>query len=383
MVRKCIKMEKIQTILSGQEVLDRIKEQAELPIEMQRYLFFSRKLHDVSVTSRAETETHVYWSYQVKTPRFENDRLFYTSKNNQGATYDKTTRTMKIWFDKKFIELIPDIQDDMVKMFKFDWYSSLSSALKTIMTKSLLNRVIKGKITNPRDLVKAYIKTSSYRTIDIAPETFFKYFNNSNATAPIAVRRHLEYSTNPELSLQRASQYNYTLEDMYRQAAILNEKVNPTWSDKRMAEVHYEWTRRIMELSIKELKPYSYDYNVDSIDFPEGISIINTNLELFEEGTTMKHCVYTNYEYQTRSKNYFVLRYNRNGVRATVGINLHHRYSGDSCDAYIDQMYSIANSAVPNEDREYVENWLANDLVKQWFRNEQKIKNEIPCVDLI
>jgi hypothetical protein len=111
-----------------------------------------------------------------------------------------------------------------------------------------------------------------------------------------------------------------------------------------------------MGMAIKTINPVDYDY--PEIDTPEGITLIKSNLELFEEGTTMKHCVYTNYERFVRSKEYYVFRYDREGVRATVGVKMQEYHP------IIDQMYGIGNTHIDQEHKDYVQEWLNVELTK-------------------
>ena len=66
----------------------------------------------------------------------------------------------------------------------------------------------------------------------------------------------------------------------------------------------------------------------------------------------MKHCVYTNYERSVRNKDYYVFKYDREGVRATVGVRMHGYY------VKIDQMYGIGNTHIDQVHKEYVQKWL-------------------------
>ena len=150
--------------------------------------------------------------------------------------------------------------------------------------------------------------------------------------------------------------YHGELDDLFTQAEMLDRKVNLKWSETRMKEVHAEWTRELMGMAIKSIQPV--DYNYPEIETPEGISLIKSNIELFEEGTTMKHCVYTNYERSVRDKNYYVFRYDRKGVRATVGVKMHDYYP------VIDQMYGPRNTKIDQEHKDYVQQWLKSEYEK-------------------
>jgi hypothetical protein len=253
------------------------------------------------------------------------------------------------------------ILPDIINFFKLDWFSAMSYSLRTLLNKTMLQNMIKGKITNPRDYVKAYLKTSPYKNLDLSPELFYKTFMENEFNSPKGFKKYILYATNPNEGLehvakQRTTRYNGELEDLFSQAEMLDRKVNLKWSETRMKEVHDEWTRELMGMAIKSIQPV--DYNYPEIETPEGISLIKSNIELFEEGTTMKHCVYTNYERSVRNKTYYVFRYDREGVRATVGVKMHEYYP------VIDQMYGPRNTQIDQEHKNYVQQWLKSEYGK-------------------
>lgn len=350
----------IKTVITGQLTLEKMEEFKAMPVEMQRYLFYKGDIYSFTTSSRKETDTHVYWCTSNKVPRFENNRLFYLNSNKAGVTFDKEKKTIKIWFGDSIQKLEGTILSDIIEFFNLDWFKDMSHSLQTLLNKTMLQNMIKGKITNPRDYVKAYLKTSPYKNLDISAELFYKTFNAVDMNSPKAYRKYILYATNPNEGLEHVSRkvnmYYGELVDLFTQAEMLNKKVNLKWSETRMKEVHAEWTRELMGMAIKSIQPV--DYNYPEIETPEGISLIKSNIELFEEGTTMKHCVYTNYERSVRDKNYYVFRYDRKGVRATVGVKMHDYYP------VIDQMYGPRNTKIDQEHKDYVQQWLKSEYEK-------------------
>ena len=350
----------IKTVITGQLTLEKMEEYKAMSPDVQRYLFYKGEIYGFSTTNRKETDTHIYWCNSNRVPRFENNRLFYLNSNKAGVSFDKEKKTIKIWFGNSIQMLEGTILPDIINFFKLDWFDALSYALKTLLNKTMLQNMIKGKITNPRDYIKAYLKTSPYKNLDLSPELFYKTFTNE-PNSPKAYRRYILHASNPIEALefiekQRNTIYNSQLEDLFSQAEMLDRKVNLKWSEARMKEVHAEWTRELMGMAIKSIQPV--DYNYPEIETPEGISLIKSNVELFEEGTVMHHCVYTNYERRVRDKTYYVFKYDREGVRATVGVRMHDYYP------VIDQMYGPRNTQIDQEHKNYVQQWLKSEYGK-------------------
>jgi len=359
-------MEKVEVFYNEQSY-DISLEHLNSSPEMQRYNFHKGKTYPFQYATKKETETHVYWSYTEMKPRFENGRLFYSRNNKYGATFEKKTKKFKIWFGVPIYSMPPIVTENILNHFQIDWYKNMSPAMQSLINASMLGRMIKGKITNPRDYVKSYLKTSPYRKQDVSIELFYRTFSTGNINSPKFFRKILEYSTNINHALELIGKVNYPphyIVDLYDQAATLDRRVNPKWSQKRMNEVHTEWTREIMGMEIKSIKPHDYEYS--PISLPTGISLILNNYELFEEGTTMKHCVYTNYENRIRRKDYFAFRYDREGIRATVGVRRNH-----ATETFVlDQMYGIGNSSISEEHKEIVKQWLEQEYVQKWFSNQ-------------
>ena len=364
----------IKEIIEGQADYDRYVAFLEMPQELQRFNFYRNKINPFWIVQKKETDTHVYWSSSEKKPRYENNRLFCTHVNKGGVTYDKEKKTIKIWFGQTPTTLSPTVLVSVIHHFKIDWFMAMSTSLKTLLNKTMLQNMIKDKITNPRDYIKAYLKTSPYKKMDVSPELFYKTFIDisKSDTSPKFYRKILEFSTNINHALELISEQgpylNHNITDIYEQAAVLNKQVNPKWSKARMKEVHTEWTREIMAIEIKSLEAVNYGY--PEMSTPKGIEIISNNYELFEEGTVMKHCVYTNYESRIRRREYFAFRYNRDGVRATIGAT-----SDGEGNIKLNQMYSIGNTQVSSEHKQYVIDWLQDEHTQFWLRKEYTKKS--------
>lgn len=362
-------MEKLE-IFYNEEAYDKSVEFLNDTPEMQRFNFHRGKVYAFHSAQKKETDTHVYWSYTEAKPRFENNRLFYSRNNKYGFTYDKASKDFKFWFGRSIYEIPPLMLSDVFKHFSIDWYANLNPSLCSLINATMVKNIIKGKITNPRDYVKAYLKTSPYKKSEISYELFYKTFVN-NLQSPKYYRKIIEYSTDPNHALELITAINndgyinHIVTDLYDQAAVLDRRVNPKWSEARMKEVHAEWTREIMSVEVKSIQQHDYKYS--EVALPEGLQIISNNYELFEEGTTMKHCVYTNYESKIKSKTYFAFRYDKDGIRATLGVE-----KQDSNNATFSQMYGIGNSSVPINISDTMKEFIKTEYFQIWCALEYK-----------
>jgi len=363
--------------------------------ELQRFKFYEKTLYNERFGTRKETDTHVYWSICNYTPRYENNKLFYTLKDKEGFTYDKAKKTIKSWWSRPITKVDPQMLNEVMEYFKVDWFKAMPGSLQSLLTLPLLKRIVKGKLTNPIDYVKSYLKTSPYRKLDISPKVFYDTLTgNINISNIKSFRNILEYSTNAnhaltEILSKAKSTYLPLINDIYNQAAMLDKRVNPMWSEKRMQEVHAEWTREVMGMQLKCLDKVAYNYpeGFDKIKL-DSVELVKDNLELFEEGTVMKHCVYSNYHNIVANYNYFVLRYNNGNVRATVGINFgvndmwdyvlaESKSDWDEKKFVVQQMYGIGNSKIDDVYVNEVKAWLNSVQVQNYFSIASKRKGAV------
>ncbi len=372
-------MEKIQ-VFSNHESYERLQQLLKLPEEVKRFKFYQKTIFQERFGTKKETDTHIYWSVCSYVPRFENNTLFYTMKDKEGFTYDKQKKTLKAWWNRPLARTDMVMVRDILVHFESEWFFGMHEGLRTMLTIPLLKRIIKKKITNPNDFVKSYLKSSPYRKLDISPNLLINHFKkgltgwNSNFYTNIkAIRLFLEYSTNANHAFEminritKDNDFYVLMTDMYNQAAMLNLRINPMWSDSRMKEEHTEMTRKIMELELKSLDKIDYNYpdTFDSIKL-DSLYLVKDNYELFEEGTKMKHCVYTNYKNDVQNKRYFVLQYKQDNVRATVGLSVID-LGIDKREIRLQQMYGIGNTSIDYTHKEKVENWLTKPEIQDYF----------------
>ena len=190
---------------------------------------------------------------------------------------------------------------------------------------SVLRDILYGKITNPHDAIAAYGKKLGVKHLN---NEVFKLSSrlSFSSTVILAVINPAQLKTCFEPLYQRIDddyQYQRMFRDMIEQAYALEEHINLMWSDKRMNEQHNDWSRKLMKLTIstKSEEPvWSQDIVDDLAAF--GLLLRNTEQEVFEEGSVMHHCIYTNYWRDIKTKEYLALTVNLPGGPATIGMRL-------------------------------------------------------------
>ena len=246
-----------------------------------------------------------------------------------------------------------------------DRYNFVEHVPADCLCSSVLRDILYGKITNPHDAVVAYGKKLGIKHLN---SEVFKLSArlNFSPTVILAVINPAQLKTCFEPLYQRIDddyKYQRMFRDMIEQAYALEEHINLMWSDKRLDEEHTDWSRRLMKLSIssKSAEPvWPQDIVDDLAAF--GLLLRNTEQEVFEEGSVMHHCVYTNYWRDIKSKEYLALTINLSEGPATIGMRLNTEVpsSNDDGSTYgFDQCYHKFNGRLSAVEDKIVRGKLA------------------------
>ena len=347
----------------------------ELPIDKQRFEFFKGDVYSWGEDTRAESDTHVYWASNHCSPKWNNKTGLYLKRDAAfGCTYEKATKKFKWWFGKQAVVNGPVIVKDMCDYFKAEWFTNSPLGLQNSTTNSTLNKVLIGKITNPRDLIKGIVKTNpTMRGMNISTELLWEFLNKRVGTRLQTLCDRMSVAKDPNHAIQYCldNEYgNYEMLDTIKQAQMLDRKIDFKWSDKRMKEVHSEWTREIMDMEQENVEKIEYNY-YNELPHNGCLELITDSKELYIEGRLMSHCVYTNYADAVKKKTYFVLKFADRDVRATVGITRHH---DKDCFA-VSQMLGKHNKTIDRCYVDYVKEWLEKPEVQHWFKQNYKVNS--------
>lgn len=102
------------------------------------------------------------------------------------------------------------------------------------------------------------------------------------------------YSDDPKLFLEKAKlPENDELRDLLYQARKLNRIVKTSWSPRRIHDEHMKWTEEIHQLKTRNCsEELIWKKNVE---LPKGVTLLNSEKTIANEGSSMHHCIYTNY----------------------------------------------------------------------------------------
>lgn len=257
----------------------------------------------------------IHYSFRNVAVKKKGNKYYTKQTNKQGFTLDNGK--LSIWFGKS-IETITGIED-VFEHFGYNW---LDNRLMPYITKSIAEKIFKGKITNNKDIIKAYIKVMR---LDVSPQVMLdmvltSYITKVNFLSYASVAKDLNHLITFLLDKERDNPY--IIQDLAQQAKILGYQIDFKWSDSRINEEHKKWTKEIMYIQ----KDYISKDPIVGIDkyihtSTNEFELLDTEYKIFEEGTLMNHCLYTNYLNPIREGRYLAYHGIVSGIECTLGVS--------------------------------------------------------------
>lgn len=392
--------------VQGQHQIDQVKAVQQLPADVQRFKFFAKdvvknlyKGSFTTTTARVNDDNSI--TYAVN-----NHRLMMNNTSGKVFTVQSlaggmhiTPNGVKMWRGYTMASISVDAMEAIVKELGCEWlfahskdgyYGGKHYPLLSLLTPASFTRVIKGKVTNPKQLMKHYLTYSGkYRHLKLA--------KHSNALLDIYVNtdcgsrlhtlldacatdvnpdRLIQVTHNnggklPESWVNFAHQYDIT-----KECHQLDVKIDHTWSVARLEAEHTKLSRLVREKHIMFMELEAYPYSQPCPLMP-GMELIADNKRLWNEGSMMNHCIYN---YLDSAKNRDLFHFHCTFGDKPFSLAIMEKYDGSRYT--IQQMHIVHNGRCSDEQRNIVEQWLNEDAVQEWFKHE-KLVSGVKHVDNI
>ena len=357
---------------------------SKMPDEMQRMIYYSCGL---SENFNMPSSIHVYGIkdsddkttvYDQKRDVFCGKKIFYKSTSISCFTFYKKTKKIKFFGTniKSSLYLI----NIYFKFCKYDWFTNMHSCYRDLITKTVLEQIIQGKITNEEAYLKKVNKVSFkgvfyYSSIKKMVKWYMTAYPVHYYGIISLLRQISKTVDNPNAFIDRIvkgeinKDYIRTFKDTYSQCLIFDKKVCWKWSLKRLNDFHLKLTEQETEMRGELRGNNKVTYN-GTLPLPQEAkcSLISDEKSAFIEGQEQSNCVYTSYWRRIREKSYFILRCTY-PERASVGISVvkKNEKSKKFDLAYLSQIYGKYNKTVKPETAEIFKKWLTNENVQKFF----------------
>jgi hypothetical protein len=224
------------------------------PLAEQRFKFFGNDVIGYHDISRAETDTHVYWSSNTHVPKWNpKTGVYLKNDSDSGCTYDKTTKKFKFWFGKQIVFTKPEMYQDMCKYFGAEWFLDEKQGLRLSTTNSVFVKVLLGKITNTNDLIKAIIKTNPMlRNYDIDVNKMYSYVSAGHHNRIQSVADFVDVAKDINVLLDSLSDPDtniaWELQPLVRYARMLNRKIDFGWDRATCNRKRDQWGQEVQAM---------------------------------------------------------------------------------------------------------------------------------------
>lgn len=285
-------------------------------------------------------------------------RQFWKKANIVNCTYK----------DGKLYGSIEPFADILCKIFRLDWMSTNRWTFNILKgRKDLWTACLKGKVTSPEKLCKYISKkyfggAYSYPTLRRVAEEHF---------CGVSLWDLVDYTTNPEMALKilldrrREGESYYTLQDVLQNCRILNTKINPMWSEKRLHEEHQ---KQIEEINLMEIESFSATPVLPEFSYG-GLSLIDNEKDCYKEGCTMHNCVHSCYWRQISNGQYLIARGSVNGEYIDLGMRV------GTYNITFDQVHTIYNGNCSESTKQYCKQWI-NTLEEELLELAASVRNK-------
>jgi hypothetical protein len=384
----------------GLETIEMIKAEQALPVEVQRLKYFTNKVtpNQYGSGSHRHFMTEKAWWNEDNKFHYTRDKytiylsttgkLFTRSTTQHGLTYNPAEtvgKCLTLWRGTAMTNVSSEAIIALLKSHQCEW----ALEFKSLFTKTLLARVLKGRITNGEDFMRAYLKTSNlWKSMQISHRapSMLKLMRANPTNGIMEYHDMLSHVNNVEATIDMLlggkNLYEFSwyqtphTEGIRRELNILGRKINSTWSLNRLNDEHTQMSRELRALELESMESIDYAYSSPAPLLP-GMELIDNNKRLFEEGSVMNHCVYG---YLQNAVNRKVFHFHCTFGDMPFTLAVQSTYSKD--EFVVQQMFGNRNKACSDTQRNIVKQWLQEPSVQQWFKHE-KLVSGVKQVDNI
>lgn len=125
--------------------------------EKQRFLIYTGKIHSTSRVVKYETDEKLCYFNEDLRPRMGKVG-FIQRRTTEGFTFDKKKKKLSIWFGKSLMKMNSGTIDEMMKDLKQNWYTSMDYRFRSVVTRMLLEKIVKRTINSEAEYVTSYVK---------------------------------------------------------------------------------------------------------------------------------------------------------------------------------------------------------------------------------
>lgn len=268
--------------------------------ELQRFIFYEMKDNNCAINRISLPIVEKYQKLNYKTSyqrmivddekicmcnmRYEmyfNNKIYFKSSCDEGFTFDKKTGKIKFWYGGT-IKKCGILIKSYLKEINCDWFFSMSPFFQDMITKTLLEDILKGKITNPELYIKKFMKTS------LKYSFHYKLITNFFKVSALYFRRSENVKINGKFKIADGDKDIDDVDDIFIEpfdAIIIREPSSV--SDLKSMFVGYKESYNFKKINLLyNIKEYTIDPNYSLyrlMDNSLSVEYITTLKDVFDQ----------------------------------------------------------------------------------------------------
>lgn len=222
-----------------------------------------------------------------------------------------------------------------------------------LSSNAVLKKMFKGQVTNRHDLIKTYMK-AVWKVAPTQYSTLEQFLGHEYYNASLADLR--EFTTDMNAAMERLTTADrnerQVLRDLIGDAVILDKKINPKWSLKRMTEEHQENIKAILEKQLDAESDESiYRQEMDIMHQGYRFQTISSPRAALLESKTMHNCVFYNY-WKPATERRYILFHVTSEADEPMSLGFDVRKGSEGPRLEYDQMRTIHNGTASYKARQ-------------------------------
>ena len=232
---------------------------------------------------------------------------------------------------------------------------------KALGCRSILKKTLTGRITNRHDLIKAYMK-AAWKMTPTRYDVVERFIDAPGCNVPLA--DVFDFTTDADAAMQRlvegSREERNLLQDLLGDAVVLDRRINPKWSLKRMTEEHKANIKAILEQELDAESDESI-YRNDMRGRQDGYAFeaIDSPRRALLESKTMSNCVFYNYWKPASQGQYLLFHMSGHDEEVTVGFDVRHNPGGKASIEF-NQIHTVHNGAASESAKNAALAFVAN-----------------------
>lgn len=264
-------------IINGLEGLERHRKFFTFSPERQRMEYYTNKnFYNANYTYLYSDDDKVCLGTDTRIVRIGNGKAWaQSSKDRKGLTYNKHTKKVKLWYNTKLYNFSDFEIHRLLMHMNVHWFKNIYDAVRgTLLTPTMLGKVLSGKIADELGFCKEFIKSKPWlKNSDVTPEKFadllIYLYKNKNISLGSFIQAFSVAKSGRVLCdkiMSNGVNDFYRLFEIIQQALALDHKIDFSMPEQEIEKLYNTFRKMIMKLKLETNPNVALVKNGDRLD---------------------------------------------------------------------------------------------------------------------